>query len=49
MIIVSHDLHLLRTVTDNLLLVAHGKVLEFDGSLEDYRTWLRQQAKELTS
>ena len=46
MIIVSHDRHLLRTVTDNLLLVAHGKVVEFDGSLEDYRTWLSQQAKE---
>ena len=46
MIIVSHDRHLLRTVTDNLLLVAHGKVVEFDGSLDDYRTWLSQQAKE---
>ena len=49
MIIVSHDRHLLRTVTDNLLLVAHGKVVEFDGSLEDYRAWLSQQAKELFS
>ena len=49
MIIVSHDRHLLRTVTDNLLLVAHGKVVEFDGSLDDYRTWLSQQAKELSS
>lgn len=45
MIIVSHDRHLLRTVTDNLLLVAHGKVVEFDGSLDDYRQWLSQQAK----
>jgi len=45
MIIVSHDRHLLRTVTDNLLLVAHGRVVEFDGSLEDYRTWLSQQNK----
>lgn len=49
MIIVSHDRHLLRTVTDNLLLVAHGKVVEFDGSLDDYRTWLSQQSKELAS
>ena len=46
MIIVSHDRHLLRTVTDNLMLVAHGKVVEFDGSLDDYRDWLSQQAKE---
>lgn len=45
MIIVSHDRHLLRTVTDNLLLVANGRVVEFDGSLDDYRTWLSQQAK----
>jgi len=45
MIIVSHDRHLLRTVTDNLLLVAKGKVVEFDGSLEDYRTWLSQENK----
>ena len=45
MIIVSHDRHLLRTVTDNLLLVANGRVVEFDGSLDDYRIWLSQQAK----
>ena len=47
MIIVSHDRHLLRTVTDNLLLVAHGKVVEFDGSLDDYRVWLSQQTKQV--
>ncbi|MCK4864569.1 MAG: ATP-binding cassette domain-containing protein, partial [Gammaproteobacteria bacterium] len=47
MIIVSHDRHLLRTVTDNFLLVANGRVVEFDGSLDDYRQWLSQQAKEV--
>ncbi len=46
MIIVSHDRHLLRTVTDTLLLVADGRVTEFDGSLDDYRQWLSQQAKK---
>ena len=46
MIIVSHDRHLLRTVTDNFLLVANGRVNEFDGSLEDYRTWLSQENKK---
>jgi ATP-binding cassette subfamily F protein 3 len=46
MIIVSHDRHLLRTVTDTLLLVADGGVSEFDGSLEDYRQWLSQQNKK---
>lgn len=45
MIIVSHDRHLLRTVTDNFYLVANGRVVEFDGSLEDYRQWLNQQDK----
>ena len=48
MIIVSHDRHLLRTVTDNFLLVANGRVVEFDGSLEDYRNWLSQQAKSMS-
>ena len=46
MIIVSHDRHLLRTVTDQLLLVADGKVTEFDGSLDDYRSWLSQENKK---
>ena len=46
MIIVSHDRHLLRTVTDNLLLVANGKVTEFDGSLEDYRNWVSQENRK---
>jgi len=49
MIIVSHDRHLLRTVTDNFMLVANGRVVEFDGSLEDYRDWLSQQAKVASS
>ncbi|MFK5915095.1 MAG: ATP-binding cassette domain-containing protein [Woeseiaceae bacterium] len=45
MIIVSHDRHLLRTVTDKFYLVAKGKVAEFSGDLEDYRTWLSQESK----
>ncbi|MDH5660158.1 MAG: ATP-binding cassette domain-containing protein, partial [Gammaproteobacteria bacterium] len=46
MIIVSHDRHLLRTVTDHFLLVDHGKVVPFDGTLDDYRTWLSEQGKK---
>lgn len=42
---VSHDRHLLRSVTDQLLLVAGGKVQPFDGDLEDYRVWLSNQKK----
>ena len=45
MIIVSHDRHLLRTVSDSLYLVADGQVNEFDGSLDDYRQWLSEQSR----
>jgi ATP-binding cassette subfamily F protein 3 len=52
MVIVSHDRHLLRVATDQLLLVDGGRATEFDGSLDDYRTWLsarEQQAQAPTS
>jgi ATP-binding cassette, subfamily F, member 3 len=39
-IMVSHDRHLLATVTDRFLLVADGRVQEFDGDLDDYARWL---------
>ncbi|MDD1607831.1 MAG: ATP-binding cassette domain-containing protein, partial [Methylococcaceae bacterium] len=45
MVVVSHDRHLLRTVTDQLLLVSGGKVQPFDGDLDDYRAWLVEQKK----
>jgi len=45
MVVVSHDRHLLRSVTDQLLLVSHGKVQPFDGDLDDYRLWLAEQKK----
>ncbi|MDO9103861.1 MAG: ATP-binding cassette domain-containing protein [Methylovulum sp.] len=44
-VVVSHDRHLLRSVTDQLLLVAGGKALPFDGDLDDYRVWLSEQKK----
>jgi len=44
-VVVSHDRHLLRSVTDQLLLVAGGKVQSFDGDLDDYRVWLSDQKK----
>jgi len=52
MIIVSHDRHLLRTVTDTFFLVANEKVTPFDGDLDDYRQWLSTEnklSKELTN
>ncbi|WP_026362677.1 ATP-binding cassette domain-containing protein [Cycloclasticus pugetii] len=46
MIIVSHDRHLLRTITDQFLLVSGGKITPFDGDLGDYADWVKNQAKE---
>ena len=49
MILVTHDRFLVRSTTDKLLLVADGKLQDFDGDLNDYQKWLlefrRQQAK----
>ncbi|MCK5354072.1 MAG: ATP-binding cassette domain-containing protein, partial [Methyloprofundus sp.] len=42
-IMVSHDRHMLRSVTDQLYLVANGSVSAFDGDLDDYRLWLNEQ------
>jgi ATP-binding cassette, subfamily F, member 3 len=39
-LVVSHDRHLLKSTTDEFMLVADGKVQEFDGDLEDYARWL---------
>jgi ATP-binding cassette subfamily F protein 3 len=46
MVIVSHDRHLLRSVTDEFYLVAHQKVDAFKGDLEDYRDWINDQKKQ---
>ena len=48
LVVVSHDRHLLRSVTDQLLLVADGVVKPFDGDLDDYRNWLSDQKRSLT-
>lgn len=40
LVLVSHDRHLLRTVCDDLWLVADGKVEPFTGDLDEYATWL---------
>ena len=39
-VLVSHDRHLLTTVSDRFLLVSDGRVREFDGDLDDYARWL---------
>lgn len=40
LVVVSHDRHLLRSVSDELWLVADGEVNIFEGDLNDYRKWL---------
>ncbi len=40
LIVVSHDRHLLRTTTDQFVLVAQQRVKMFDGDLDDYRQLL---------
>ncbi|MBL8260751.1 MAG: ATP-binding cassette domain-containing protein [Candidatus Competibacteraceae bacterium] len=45
LIVVSHDRHLLRTVTDEFLLVAEGRAQPFDGDLDDYRDWLNERQR----
>jgi len=39
-LVVSHDRHLLKSTTDEFLLVADGRVQNFDGDLDDYARWL---------
>ncbi|MET0292777.1 MAG: ATP-binding cassette domain-containing protein, partial [Steroidobacteraceae bacterium] len=39
-IMVSHDRHLMRTVSDRFLLVHDGRARDFDGDLDDYAAWL---------
>lgn len=43
LILVSHDRHLLKATTDQLYLVANGSVAPYDGDLDDYASWLKQQ------
>ncbi|NND81976.1 MAG: ATP-binding cassette domain-containing protein [Gammaproteobacteria bacterium] len=39
-VLVSHDRHLLKVNSDKLILVAHGRASEFQGSVDDYPKWL---------
>jgi ATP-binding cassette subfamily F protein 3 len=40
LVLVSHDRHLLRATTEQLLIVAAGRVRAFEGDLDDYRASL---------
>jgi ATP-binding cassette subfamily F protein 3 len=47
LVLVSHDRHLLRATTDQLLIVRDGTLRAFDGDLDDYRdSLLKPQEKK---
>jgi len=46
MVIVSHDRHLLRSVSDEFYLVANRQVALFKGDLDDYRNWITEQKRQ---
>jgi ATP-binding cassette subfamily F protein 3 len=47
LVLVSHDRHLLRATTEQLLVVAEGRVRAFDGDLDDYRDSLLKVKAEV--
>jgi ATP-binding cassette subfamily F protein 3 len=49
MVIVSHDRHLLKSVTDQFVLVDNGKVKEFDGDLDDYANRLQSPLETIAA
>ena len=48
LVLVSHDRHLLRASTEQLVVVREGRVQEFDGDLDDYRRALLNRKPEPT-
>ena len=46
LVVISHDRHLLRSVCDELLIVADGRVERFNRSIDEYPAWLREQEEK---
>jgi ATP-binding cassette subfamily F protein 3 len=46
LVVVAHDRHLIRATTDELWMVNDGKVVPFDGDLDDYRDWVLALSRE---
>ena len=49
MVIVSHDRHLLRVTSDQLMLVHDARVDDFPLSLDDYPKWLSEQNRQVAA
>ncbi len=45
-LLVSHDRHLVQNVCDTLWRIADGTCTVFDGDLDDYATWLRDERRK---
>jgi len=43
LVVVAHDRHLLAATTDQWLLVADGRLREFEGDLDDYKEWVKDR------
>jgi ATP-binding cassette subfamily F protein 3 len=46
LVLVSHDRHLVGSTCDELVRVADGHVVRFDGDLDDYARWLTQRERD---
>ncbi len=44
-VLISHDKHLLRSITDQYWMVDNGSITPFEGDLDDYHAWLLQSIK----
>lgn len=46
-VVISHDRHLIRATTDELYLVYNGEVKPFDGTIDDYPAWWKNELKTI--
>lgn len=45
LVLITHDRYLIKTLVDDLYLVANGKAQRFDGDVDSYKDWLDTQNK----
>ena len=45
LVVVAHDRHLLRATADELWIVDDGRVMPFDGDLDDYAAWVQKRQR----
>ncbi len=49
LLVVSHDRHLLRSVSEQFILIANGKAQPYDGDLDDYAQWLTDHRRKISN